>query len=414
MTGNFLTDDTKAIILLCGVLGKESAFKPLTQGEYTSLVQSLIDFQMRPKDLLQKMKIKEVAEASNIDKDRLEKLIGRGVELGFAVEEWQRNGIWIISRSDPEYPSMLKKNLKEKAPPLLYGAGDKSLLRGGGLAIVGSRNIDQAGEDFTRYVAKLCAKNSVKVVSGGARGVDQIAMMSAISSGGVSIGIVSDSLLSKSLEKDFRNAIAHSNLLLISPFNPKAGFFAGNAMARNKLIYALADYSLVVSSDYNKGGTWSGAVERLNQNNGINLFVRTGNDVPKGNQKLLEKGAIPWPEIIDDYLLREQLNDAICRKNDLDRQNNLSIEDFLSNDDETTVPTMVTNTDKLSLPSQTIYDAVLPTILKQLKEPKSVDELASKLDIYKSQLGVWLKKAVEEGKINKLNNPVRYQANKEK
>jgi predicted Rossmann fold nucleotide-binding protein DprA/Smf involved in DNA uptake len=271
MTGNFLTDDTKAIILLCGVLGKESAYKPLTQGEYTSLVQSLIDFQMRPKDLLQKMKIKEVAEASNIDIDRLEKLIGRGVELGFAVEEWQRNGIWIISRSDPEYPSMLKKNLKEKAPPLLYGAGDKSLLRGGGLAIVGSRNIDQAGEDFTRHVAKLCAKNSVKVVSGGARGVDQIAMMSAISSGGVTIGIVSDSLLSKSLEKDFRNAIAHGNLLLISPFNPKAGFFAGNAMARNKLIYALADFSLVVSSDYNKGGTWSGAVERLNQNNGINL-----------------------------------------------------------------------------------------------------------------------------------------------
>lgn len=400
MNGNFLTDDTKAIILLCGVLGRESVYKPLTQGEYTALVQSLIDFQMRPKDLLQKMRIKEVAESSNIDKERLEKLIGRGVELGFAVEEWQRNGIWIVSRSDSEYPSMLKKNLKEKAPPLLYGAGDKALLKGGGLAIVGSRNIDQSGEYFARHVAKLCAKNKVNVVSGGARGVDQIAMMSSIDSGGASIGIVADNLLSKSLEKDFRNAIAHGNLLLISPFNPKAGFFAGNAMARNKLIYAMADYSLVVSSDYNKGGTWSGAIERLNQNNGINLFVRTGNDVPKGNQKLLDKGAIPWPEINDDYLLLEHLNYAIYRKNDVDKRNNLSIEDFLYDD----------SADKIN----SIYEVVLPVILEHLKEPKGGDELAVMLDILKSQLSLWLKKAVEEGKIIKLNNPVRYLANKEK
>lgn len=36
-------------------------------------------------------------------------------------------------------------------------------------------------------------------------------------------------------------------------------------MQRNKLIYALADASLVVSSDLNKGGTWAGAVEQLDK-----------------------------------------------------------------------------------------------------------------------------------------------------
>ena len=34
-------------------------------------------------------------------------------------------------------------------------------------------------------------------------------------------------------------------------------------MQRNKLIYALADAALVVNSDYEKGGTWAGAVEQL-------------------------------------------------------------------------------------------------------------------------------------------------------
>jgi predicted Rossmann fold nucleotide-binding protein DprA/Smf involved in DNA uptake len=34
-------------------------------------------------------------------------------------------------------------------------------------------------------------------------------------------------------------------------------------MGRNKLIYGLADFGVVVSSDYKTGGTWSGAVEAL-------------------------------------------------------------------------------------------------------------------------------------------------------
>src|SRR5690606_25364330 len=111
-------------------------------------------------------------------------LLDRGVQLGFAVEEWQRSGLWVISRSDPEYPSRYKAHLKEKAPPLLFGAGDKSLLRGGGLAVIGSRNVDAEGEDFTRHVAEECARNRMPIVSGGARGVDQVAMRTALESGG--------------------------------------------------------------------------------------------------------------------------------------------------------------------------------------------------------------------------------------
>jgi len=51
---NFLTDDTKAIILLCGVFGKDRSQKPLSLTEYSSLVRWLIEVKMRPGDLLQK------------------------------------------------------------------------------------------------------------------------------------------------------------------------------------------------------------------------------------------------------------------------------------------------------------------------------------------------------------------------
>ena len=64
-------------------------------------------------------------------------------------------------------------------------------------------------------------------------------------------------------------------LVLLSPYDPNAGFNVGNAMQRNKLIYALADAALVVNSDLGKGGTWTGAVEQLDKFRQIPVFVRS-------------------------------------------------------------------------------------------------------------------------------------------
>ena len=108
----FLTNDTKAIILLCGVLGNDRSVKPLAQKEYTLLVQWLINNHMRPKDLLEQENAIAAASGTKIDHQRFSTLLGRGVQLGFAVEEWQRNGIWIISRSDTDYyPVRYKRHL---------------------------------------------------------------------------------------------------------------------------------------------------------------------------------------------------------------------------------------------------------------------------------------------------------------
>ena len=324
---NFLTDDTKAIILLCGVLGKNRSVNPLTQADYNALVHWLISEKMRPKNLLQHENVGSAAMGSGLDQERLKTLLGRGVQLGFSVEEWQRNGIWIISRSDQDYPARYKKHLKDKAPPLLFGVGDRSLLQGGGVAVVGSRNVDADGEAFTRKTAELCAYNRMSVVSGGARGVDQIAMTAALDAGGITIGVLAENLLKKSLERNARNAISEGRLLLISPYHPNARFTVGTAMGRNKLIYAMADYGLVVSADYKKGGTWAGATEELKRKNSLTVFVRSSANAPLGNKKMLDLGALNWPEIKIREKLSQQLADS-AKGMKRNKQNNLSLFDF--------------------------------------------------------------------------------------
>jgi predicted Rossmann fold nucleotide-binding protein DprA/Smf involved in DNA uptake len=429
MMNHFLTEDTKAIILLCGVFGKDRSEKPLSLTEYSSLVHWLIEVKMRPGDLLQKETILEASMGSGIDKQRLEALLGRGVQLGFAVEEWQRNGIWIISRSDADYPARYKKHLKDKAPPLLFGVGNRSLLSGGGLGIVGSRNVDQAGEAFTRQVAELCAYNRMPVVSGGARGVDQISMNTALETGGVTIGILAENLLKKSVERKNRQAIADGRLLLLSPYHPNARFSVGTAMGRNKLIYAMSDYGLVVSAEHKKGGTWAGAEEELKRENALPVFVRIGNHAPQGNSKLLDLGAISWPDSIYRNNLRQQLDDLVGNSRNNRSKKNPSIFDFQAAQEtapaEKLPPVTELMEDKATISKPepvvepgvktpecpaSIYQAVLPIILKKLDSPLSPSELAESLDVNKTQLNAWLKKIVEDGYVEKLSRPVRYKA----
>lgn len=423
MMNDFLTEDTKAIILLCGVFGKDRSEKPLSLTEYSLLVRWLIGVEMRPGDLLQKENIAEASKGSGLDKNRLESLLGRGVQLGFAVEEWQRNGIWIISRSDTDYPVRYKKHLKDKAPPLLFGVGNRSLLNGGGLGIVGSRNVDEEGEAFTRQVAELCAYNRMPVVSGGARGVDQISMTAALEAGGATIGILAENLLKKSVERDARHAIADGRLLLLSPYHPNARFSVGTAMGRNKLIYAMADYGLIVSAEHKKGGTWAGAEEELKRENSLPVFVRIGSNAPQGNNKLLDLGAIPWPESIERDSFKQQLFDLVAQgleKRNINRKN-ISLFDFqpthevvsIENQQPADEPvheeaSVIESESKMEESTGTIYQAVLPVILNKLDSPTTAEDLAETLDVNKTQINAWLKKAVDENKVVKLSRPVRY------
>jgi len=424
-----MSDDAKAIILLCGRLGKDSDAEPLQQSEYTRVVRWLLNNGMRPSDLLNPANVAPAAVGTRLSEPRLALLLKRGVQLGFAVETWSRSNIWVICRSDADYPARYRTHLKDQAPPILYGVGNRSLLKGGGLAIVGSRNIDAEAEDYTRGAAEWCARGGLPVVSGGARGVDQIAMKSALDAGGCVVGVLVENLLRNSVARDARKAIADDRLLLISPYHPEARFTVGTAMARNKLIYAMADYGLVVSADHNKGGTWAGATEELKRKPGRPVFVRTTGTAPVGNRKLLDLGALPFPEHTHDVDPIKALQEAAKpkpahsprgRNAEFAEETGLPLFDVITRNHRE--PAMAREAaeqpakeaskapERLqpSAPA-TIYEAVLPVIVRALDEPASVDDLSKRLDVAKAQLQKWLKQAVSDKKITKISKPVRYQ-----
>lgn len=309
MSINPLSPATQATLLLCSPLraGRNKDVQPLSIGEFNELEKQLQRIGAGLEHLIEvdaAALLKKISPA--VDGAKIESLLGRGFMLSMAVETWQSAGVWVTSRNESDYPAHLHR-LKQNAPPLLYGCGEKKLLSRGGLAIVGSRDVDAAGEEFTKRAAASVAREEMQVVSGGARGVDQLAMLAALEAGGTVVGALADSLLRSATSGKAREAIQDGFLTLVSAFDPEAGFNVGNAMQRNKHIYALADFGLVVSSGYNEGGTWSGAIEQLEKLHLTPVFVRAGDNVPEGNRQLLRRDALPflpepWPASLREML----------------------------------------------------------------------------------------------------------------
>jgi DNA processing protein len=309
-----LSPNTQAILLVTAPLiaGRgNSSSDLLSPGEYKHLVRRLREIQRQPADLLSPSAADLIHDCQPVvDETRLQRLLGRGFLLSQVVERWQSRAIWVVSRADADYPRRLKARLREDAPAVLYGCGDTGFLESGGLAVVGSRDVNDTLIAYTKNVGRLAANAGKTIVSGGARGIDQAAMLGALEQGGKAIGVLADSLEKSAMNRENRDVLINGQLVLISSYDPSAGFNVGNAMRRNRLIYALADASLVVNSDFNKGGTWAGATEQLDKLHMVPVYVRSTGETSAGLEALSQKGAVPWPDPRDVDEFKEVFNAA--------------------------------------------------------------------------------------------------------
>lgn len=121
--------------------------------------------------------------------------------------------------------------------------------------------------------------------------MDKISMFAASEAGGPSIGVLADSLAQAITRRDNRQALLDGVACLCTPYSPAARFTAGNAMGRNKIIYAMSRVTVVVTSSKGEGGTWAGATEALRKRYG-QVAVWVGPGAGPGNTPLVKAGGL--------------------------------------------------------------------------------------------------------------------------
>lgn len=379
------SDSAMAAILLCTNLGIEGEYKPLTLKEWNGLGKTVNDMGYKIADLL-KSEFIEKLPISERQKEQIKLLTGRGFCIALKLQELENKGIYIVTQFDSDYPKYLKRKLREKMPPVLFYAGDITLAGKIGIAIVGSRDVDDAGMLFAKDLAKKATKEKLIIYSGGAKGVDSISEKAAIDEGGYVVSFIGDSLSKKIRNKDVIKNILNKRILLFSDVNPDTGFSVGRAMNRNKFIYAAAHGAFVVSSDFGKGGTWTGAVENIN-NSWTKLFVWSS-CVKKGNKELISKGAIPY--VISEQTILDTINSSPQKDIEVCRQ----IDMFSSEKEE-----IKEDIDKSNIID--LYDVVKESLVQSIVGEMDANDIAQKCNIQKGQMNIWLKRLVAEGKIKR-------------
>lgn len=150
------------------------------------------------------------------------------------------------------YPGV--QRLGRYAPRLLFlrGKFEPSLPV---VAIVGTRHPDEYGTEVARRLAFALARAGVTIVSGGAKGIDQIAHEAALDAAGRTVVVFGSGLARPhpaSLASLFERAVRESSAL-ISEYPVFATPRRRHFPERNRLIAALADAVIVVQAGKESG-----------------------------------------------------------------------------------------------------------------------------------------------------------------
>lgn len=237
---------------------------------------------------------------------------------------WERCmqlGLEVSVIGDPHHPALL---LHDPLPaPVLFTLGDRSLLDGRRVAIVGTRNATAAGRHAARMFGRGLAQAGVHVVSGLARGVDGYAhqgavdaldtvadvdAVAAVAAHGRPIAVVAsglDVVYPREHAALWRRVAADG--LLLSEASPGAPPLPHAFPLRNRIIAGLSEIVVVVESRERGGSliTAAAAAER-----GVPVMAVPGPTTSRaslGVNELLRDGAAPAIDV-GDVLVALQLD----------------------------------------------------------------------------------------------------------
>ncbi len=245
----------------------------------------------------------DVANVYAAGQTEVAKMVGKGVAGSIfsdnALPEVEKTLKWLSSAPqrflltlvDDEYPAELAEIAMP--PTVLFMEGQRELLSGRKVAMVGSRHPTQQGIQNALAFGGELAAAGVTVVSGLAAGIDRYSHEGALTvSGGRTIAVIGTGidLVYPASNRELFQRIRHEGLL-ISEYPLATPALANNFPRRNRIIVGLSQACLVVESAID-GGSMISADFALEM--GRDVLAIPGsihNPMARGCHKLIKQGA---------------------------------------------------------------------------------------------------------------------------
>ncbi|MBR3848409.1 MAG: DNA-processing protein DprA [Oscillospiraceae bacterium] len=209
------------------------------------------------------------------------------------LSDCQKEGIRIIPCTSKEFPKRLLEI--PDCPTLLYAKGKElSLDDEPVIAVVGTRKASAQGRSAASKISAEIAASGGVLCSGMARGIDTIAMESALNAGGKVIGVLGCGLdiCYPAENKNLMKQVEFSGTIL-SEYPPKTPPDRFNFPKRNRIVSAISLGTVVIEAP-EKSGALITARQALEQNRDV-FAVPSGifEASARGSNNLIREGAVP-------------------------------------------------------------------------------------------------------------------------
>lgn len=166
------------------------------------------------------------------------------------------NKIGVLEALDPAFPIEFLQSIRPKPPPLIYYRGELEVLnRSEKIGIVGTRKPSHYGRQIlSQFLNNLPASEALAVVSGGAYGIDILALREADRLGIPTVTVLGSGLANvypKSHHADFQKFTESG--LVISEYFPDFAATLYSFPERNRLVAALSKVLFVVEAPQKSG-----------------------------------------------------------------------------------------------------------------------------------------------------------------
>lgn len=247
------------------------------------------------------------------------------------LNDLNAKGIRIITKYDDEYPRILIKNMRKRAPDYLYIIGEMPL-EFEAISIQGLQEVSKKDRAYTKRLVDKIIEENKWFISNDSKGIDSEAFTYAINHKCKTIAFMCDKdMLEKA--RDYRRQIKNGSLVLLSAVDPVRRFDITHCLDRNSYVCGLAKYQIIISSKINSGATWFTVMHNMHHN-WTKSFV-LNNDYP-GNIRLLEMKTVPLyiKDVLSDLSFEMIYENNKKEENEVINIDQMSIFEFIGDYDE--------------------------------------------------------------------------------
>lgn len=208
---------------------------------------------------------------------------------------------------DDDYPDCLAQIYQP--PIILYYAGRRDLLKAPKLAVVGARQCSQYSHQCLPQLIPAFVRHRLVIVSGLAKGVDQLAHEQTLAAGGKTIAVLGNGydVYYPALNRHLQEQIKQQGLIL-SEYPPDTPPRKFQFVARNRIIAGLSQ-GILVTEARQKSGSLITANYALQENR--NVYALPGSvlwPASVGTNQLIQAGATPVltaADVLTDFFQRD-------------------------------------------------------------------------------------------------------------